>query len=75
MNSITRDLNIFAILTENKDQKQIFCQQNYIFSLHMQDVVACVSQIYSFLTKNLFLIFVFNQDCNYVLTSGDTIHH
>ena len=53
MNSITRDLNIFAILTENKDQKQIFCLQNYIFSLHMHEVVACVSQIYSFIDKKL----------------------
>ena len=53
MNSITRDLNIFAILTENKDQKQTYCLQNYIFSLHMHEVVACVSQIYSFIDKKL----------------------
>ena len=53
LNSITRDLYIFAILTENKDQKQIVCLQNYIFSLHMHEVVACVSQIYSFIDKKL----------------------
>ena len=36
---ITRSLNIVAILTKNKDQQHIFCQQNYIFSLHMQEAI------------------------------------
>ena len=39
MNSITRNLNIVPILTKTKDPKQIFCQYNYIYGLHMQEAI------------------------------------
>ena len=45
MNSITRNLNIAAILTKNKNQKQIFCQYNYIFGLHMQEAIFKVNTL------------------------------
>ena len=45
MSSITRNLNIVAILTKNKDRKQIFCQKNYIFGLHMQEAIFKVNTV------------------------------
>ena len=39
MNSITRRLNIVAILTKNEDQKQIFCQENFRLGLLIQEAI------------------------------------
>ena len=39
MNSITRRLNIVAILTKNEDQKQIFSQENFRLGLLIQEAI------------------------------------
>ena len=48
MNSITRNLNIVPILTKTKDRKQIFCQYNYIYGLHMQEAKGSTNPIFNF---------------------------
>ena len=74
-NSITRSLNIVAIMTKNKDQKQMFLSiELYIwltnglqFGLQLGKwLLACVSQIYSFADKNICFRSVFCQNCNHV---------
>ena len=48
MNSITRSLNIVAILTKNRDRKQFFLSVR----LYVRKwLLASVSQMYSFLDK------------------------
>ena len=51
MNSITRSLNIVAILTKNRDWKQMFL----LFGLHMQEAIL---RIYGFIISFRSLFFV-----------------